>query len=1260
MKNLVNIEDIINNIKQKLQSYNFDFNEFEIEIIMNDYKLFNEFINILTNDYNVWSTISSSVYEFLKVNYEVDYSQEFLKKYMFFLIDKGIIDNILETTFASKEFEQEIKDYLRKKLSESSYIPDIKHPSKDLLEIIIELNRVDLLKNIKHIEYIYQDTLEQLKIYYSNNDLIIPDAIFSQLKDFKCSFKKLTLKSIFKYLETNNKLDNDEYKTLLHKIKTEERLKEYNFNWDVIFTNFDEQQKEEVLNILLENGYYEVIGQLSNLTSNSTFINKFIDAIIVNDNPEVDILDFTNNNNYLYLLNNEKVLQALIKKGKLLSASHSDLFKDYKEIAIDVIKKNPDIFKNINIQKFKDLKMYPDIIFVLYLIGNDKLNPYIKTIPELREKVKISILNGESNNIPATLANDDEFINQLISSGKEKILVEKSFLVKRNGWINLTNENLKIIIEKCKIDVKFAMRFLNCNIFTVINNKELLNFFLNANNQAIEVIINRLNHLEENRVKYTDEMFEYVKQYLINKYKLNEKNFELFEKHFGPLVIRYINNENIQQIINLNDVNFNKLLELFPKVEFNMSDAEKIYDSLKQFAFSKIYSADTEIFARINHLIADNNSEYIHDLDKIISTFETQSDKEKFYKKFNNMYPHLLKKIMDNPKEFLINVIEYIQNGTNEEKNYYLNVLHFITDYYIAYKREKYRDEYDMQKDLSIPYVLDDKDKTKQFIKHYAVRIYKNLIKLEMQDLGIDEELASDCIEYYGYDKRDFSDTRLIEIKKLIKVLVEITNKILKVTGMPNAMIENLDSERLIKRKYYVETNNGIIYAILSELNVDTLKNTVLESSNSHLYESLKKYMNKYKLHLIPDYFKELMSSEYIDINVEVADIASFISYYAQIYEEESKRLHNQGKSIDDLNLSYTLIMKYAETYSSVSDIYNQILGIDDARIIKRNPGPNAATRKTSDNARLKEAVEWTLNNYKRTEVTIPPLNEVLSDNEKSIRVIVGNFTHPANVTMGERTGSCMRIGGAGDTLFDFVLSDKNGFHIRFENPDTGEFISRVSGFRNGNTVFLNELRCSCNPEEYSNQDIVNFCKETANMLVNQSSESECPIENVVLHNDYATKNLSLKEEYLNIDDNRTGLKNFYCDIKDKAIILASTEIPFAKVNFDKSNVPNYLPAREACYKSTDSKKLRIIINRVHAIKYALKGINYEYIAPIDFKKEIQYGIANQDFYIFIDVDGNIYEEIIDIDQRALLELEEARKIIYDIKKQEIEDIKRI
>ena len=147
------------------------------------------------------------------------------------------------------------------------------------------------------------------------------------------------------------------------------------------------------------------------------------------------------------------------------------------------------------------------------------------------------------------------------------------------------------------------------------------------------------------------------------------------------------------------------------------------------------------------------------------------------------------------------------------------------------------------------------------------------------------------------------------------------------------------------------------------------------------------------------------------------------------------------------------------------------IFGEDNFKLITLNPPLNRA------NSLRQERRENSLVNYircfNREKVAIPSFDEEIDINTKKINAVVGNFTNPINLTLGERTGSCMRSGGIGDDLYNFCLKDNNGFHIIFNDSETGEFISRASGFRNGNTVFLNQLRESVLDKYNSNKVII-------------------------------------------------------------------------------------------------------------------------------------------------------------------------------------------
>ena len=543
---------------------------------------------------------------------------------------------------------------------------------------------------------------------------------------------------------------------------------------------------------------------------------------------------------------------------------------------------------------------------------------------------------------------------------------------------------------------------------------------------------------------------------------------------------------------------------------------------------------------------------------------------------------------------------------------------------------------------------------------------HAQVIMSKLVEQGLSYELAKKCRLYFlskkdktskesdrevrilNDSKIEFSLYEVEQIRKNLRIFNMISKEYVKNTEL-DYVVQYLDGSGIVERNYKAPENSQDVYQLLISLNVNSLKYTL---EHPEAYESLLQTMRKYRLHFIPAAFKELLESKHIEISGDYSNLSGFISYYDKIYESEKSRLESQGKSIDNIMLKPVGIFIYGEVYSSVSSVYSQVLSTEDAKLIKANPKENQATRKTKGNERLNEAVEWTISNFRRMKVTIPTFAQNIPlESGKMMHVVVGNFTNPSNVTHGERTGACMRIGGVGETLFKFCLDNENGFHIRFENPETGEYISRVSGFRNGNTVFLNELRNSCNSNDYSNEEVVEACRRAAEMLIEMSKNSTCPIENVVVHTEYAVDRHKYPKTNLGVPSIKNGLPYFYSDVSSSAYVLAtsSTTDAFVPLDFDKSQVPVYLPAREKAKESTNLKDMIDIINRVSGVKALLEGQPLESLEPVIVDESFIYGIASNDWYIYIDGDFVVHEDIIHIDERAKEELAVARKRVEEM-----------
>ena len=186
---------------------------------------------------------------------------------------------------------------------------------------------------------------------------------------------------------------------------------------------------------------------------------------------------------------------------------------------------------------------------------------------------------------------------------------------------------------------------------------------------------------------------------------------------------------------------------------------------------------------------------------------------------------------------------------------------------------------------------------------------------------------------------------------------------------------------------------------------------------------------------------------------------------------------------------------------------------------------------------------------------------------------------------------------------------------------------------------------------DYENQfeetkGLAEACEYIGKKLIDLTFTSTCPIENVFVHNSYAAEYSLLPLEKFEVTNIKDGFDYFYTDIQESGLVLASTQSPHSTIDLDNSQVPFYKPARENIIESHSLNNLQSIINRVHIIDATLNGENYEYVEPIYFTDGLLYGIASQDWYIYIDENFEIHEEIIPNDERALEELNSAREKI--------------
>ena len=1380
----MDIKQYEQNIINKINNGEIIFNREEQIVILNKEELLKKLFYAIGNKVvpctiEIANTYFPSILESINLD-EVpnDILSSTCYQYLECLLNNGYYSfgsiEFFESINVNRETLDKMSKLIENKLNDRNIVFAKADYSSSTIESLLDHKRYEEIKkykiehniNLYVTEHIYNRILSEWP-YKEKPQIIINYEKTNNIYNYSINQSFDELFNDFK------KYNNSKYKiipTIIEKMKASKDLNELTSNYEIMrFITDNGSRKDEIGKILFDRNClkYASILLRKNKITQEEYDQKVKYCYDNNLDLPDDILEkFENKNDekfIKYLINTCKIdlLKKIQQDNYFYNNIDEDLLKKNESYIAEQIKNDNPYYELLKKNNIYNIKEYPLIIRAIIEKGEldyldlSKIDVSLISIDELLDMIeknpKIHIMNCSS---------EKEFISnvtkKLFSEKKYDSIIGKGLLS-----ADFIDNNIELIIEH--LDNLVFANYMTYNSLDIIKNvkqkQKIFNKLL-SNELFIEPTIDLIIHNEELDSLYNDETYEIIKDYYIKKNNLNPEHLNIVEKTFGPKIIRYLSNENLKNIINLDEETFNKILGLFPITEYTMKDLEAGFESLIQYLYGRVKAEDITIFPTLIHAMEDKKVDEInkikekliiytkpefikricdkHDLTGIKTTDDLLNliiqkydslEKEKYtnilYELTNDFILTSREKYRNNHYfesqfKFYANYMEQILEAidTNDEqkqsiltatvaaklddnffkqfsmgnvlrddfnkidlmnflvdkiknpntRNQYIPILKETVDYFYKVERNKHSKEISLGKELSLPYSLDEKSKINEGIRYiiencdtlYDQEMHSilDIISEQLYEQGIDRSLVVDCINYYSGKKNCKNDLSLVQ-KNMPIVIRTATDFLYKNDVYTRSdkmldlqeLVKKLDKENKIKRIYTLD-NTIDSYPVLLNLNIELLKNGLFK--NEELYNTLVILMSKRKLHLLPENLKELFDE--CGITSDYSDIASFINFFGPILESERKKLEAAGKDPNQALSGLASIMINAETYSSISDVYSQILGEKDAKLIKSNPKPNSAIKKINGNQRLIEAVKLTIENYRRQEVTVPAFDTNVSfisdaNDEKKLNVIVGNFTDPSNLTHGERTGACMRIGGVGETLFNFCLSNPNGFHIRFEDSETHEYISRVSGFRNGNTVFLNELRYSCDKNKYSDLDVVKACKETAKLLIEYSKESEYPIDNVVISNQYAMAVTKENEVYLNINNNKEGLPSFYSDVGNSAIVLATTakEEKYTPVNFDKTNMPMYKPCRAKPLILTSEKDLIGRINRVASIKTVLSGISYEDIGRMEFEEGLICGVVSDDWYIYVDKQKNIHYDYIDIDERAKVEIQHYLEVIDEI-----------
>lgn len=1255
------IADILMNDKIDKGFYINDY----LELLNEEYKY-----KVIENYINTDKDISPYIKEISTLSSEYKNKLFKLEKFDFKAIDPIlykqvakdlVIDNELADILVNLFIENKIpkgliilfnSDYLLKELiSKAIELFDIDEIEKILENINNDDYIKELFEQLKNKGFYLEDIIvylnnseEKLTYLYNLNNEEFPDGKKNALLNIFFNDKKTLVRAI-NDPKINFDLSSYEIRDISTHLTDEEKLEILKNNNIVAgidkFEIANALSDENKLKIIENNLYGFEAGVLLKLlitikkTEQNDLIKlkefkRLIDLSKKDDSYSEHIIknmlgSFCNKNIVIDLLNSN-IIESAYEKGEIILYTFSNM-PDIDDLKIRTIK---EVYEttSMHLQSNTDL-----LINLISSLSNDDLK--IKLVDEVikDEMYYVSIKTRVLEKIEDS--NFDKFKIDFIKEHITKQLF--TYLIDSVNNINLINEifidnNIDIyrradILSKLK-DVKYENIKINLiEELLIIDKKSHYNTFL------IKSLTN-----EENKLKYLikSDVFYELDNYIIHndyilsvkeinedlidayatRYNLNKEHLIVLIKKYSYEILRSLTNDKIIELINSNDDTFNKIIRLFDIQETILVNDSHI-DSVLHALLQKDYKLNNkDIFNTFNNLVEliakEEYGKVIEKLEEIINYFKLNNiDYElEIFNKYNTTYVYFINNISDK------------SNLTNT-----LNILNAITNKYILENRNEHAkanfDEFKKSLDLECTY--EKNSLIKQYFRledkyHILRKVEKVATTNEELELIKNENLLMNIIEFKKGNIVNIDKQIIFENIKIFNTLIDklYLNKEIEYVANPS-----------IKRTYNIKKDNSSIIRILQELNIDLLNNKLLE--NTELYSSLLNYLKSYRMIGWGNTFNDL--SERVDMDLDENTIASFLNNYYLIYPKLKEKIEKDNKTLDEKRkITLTSFLEEAEVYASDSYKYKKILGTETFRLIRTNPGPNDA-RKLKKDERLEQSLEKVKDMYNREYITIPPSDTNIEVNKnKVLNYSVGYTTDIMNLTYGERTGACMRIGGHADALFDFCLKNENGFHIKITNPNTNELVSRVSGFRNGNTVFLNQLRYSLS-EQYTDEELINGLKIFSNNIIEQTKDSEYPIKNVVISNMYAMDIKRAETIDMNCYNYKEGFDGFYMDLtSNNAILLAGENEDLYPIKLGPNNSVKYEVLREKVKEENNIENIVNTVDRLRMINDLLKegkldnSIAYSEQVNLDNANKLYYG---EDWYILLDKNNEIIEDFI-------------------------------
>lgn len=405
------------------------------------------------------------------------------------------------------------------------------------------------------------------------------------------------------------------------------------------------------------------------------------------------------------------------------SLKNNEEFSLYKDSRSEKLKiNNKDILK-----KLKEM-------LIRYINSNNKeITEEIYLVSEVNEKIK----GLEISKYNSLFYINYHFINQTINNMKEKIYVEKPYLIFNieNSNFSISENSFKIEEKRNRYNIELNTKLLiHGNILTNNEIKENLKKYLKTNiEKNMEIKESKFNILnfkinspvffEYNKFnikhKYNEELIDYVVNIIYDEIVVNNKNIYKLE---DILKDKFLKKSQISDVIldikGINnmvyDVTYKEISKYFNKI--NLLDLLKKYNKIK---VNGKLTHNLSFISAIKEYIPGKMIENIKIKDDIFSYIFEEYENSLIQGKIEIKYNYLP-------------LIEEIRIMYKSYRNEYIEIY--------SNKKDKYGkfDVYSKTKEIDLKIVNIDKKETREF------KIYNILNKIEMDEKEILDKLEKD------------------------------------------------------------------------------------------------------------------------------------------------------------------------------------------------------------------------------------------------------------------------------------------------------------------------------------------------------------------------------------------------------------------------------------------------------------------------------------------------------------------------------------